>query len=214
MRYQEVFQGLKGIGPVDLSSLCLPIDGTGFALIPVNCNSEKTDGKIINMLTEARNLNADSFLTFFTATPSRTLRWIVNTVASDDARILFAVRSLDTGVLHGYMGLAHGDSNGHRIEGDAIVRFAVESRPGLMREAFLRLINWAKYELGLREVWVRVLSDNPAIHFYTRCEFVVVKTVPLFEVRETNGEILELSEYNTGDFVKSPRTLSHMRYAG
>lgn len=212
MKYQEVFQGLKGIGSVDLSSLCLPVDGTEFVLAPVNCNSGKIDEDIVNMLTEARNFNADSFLTYFTATPQRTFRWIVDTVASDDTRILFAVRNLHTAALHGYMGLAHGDSTGDRIEGDAIVRFAAESRPGLMRKAFLRLVTWVKFELGLSEVWVRVLSDNPAIEFYKKCDFMVAETVPLFEVRAANGELLELSESRAGDLAESPRTLSYMRY--
>ena len=213
MRYQEVFQGLKGAGPLDLSSLCLPVEGTEFILTPINCSPEGIDGDVVVMLTEARNSNAASFLTYFIATPERTSRWIENSVGPDSARILFSLKNLRTGTLYGYMGLAYGDSNGDRIEGDAIVRFATESLPGLMRKAFLRLVNWVKSELGIREVWVRVLSDNPATEFYKSCGFVVDKIVPLFEVRGPNGELLELSESGTGDLVLSPKTLCHMRYS-
>jgi len=213
MNYQELFQCLKGVGQLDLSGLVLPVDSSGYVLYPINCRAEDIDIDIVNMLTDARNSNTDSFLTFFTATPERTVNWLTDIVAADSTRILFSLKELQSNKLYGYMGLAYGDSAGSRIEGDAIVRYAEQTEPGLMRLAFLRMVEWVSKSIGVEEIWLRVLSDNPALGFYERCNFVALSNSPLYEVRNTLGEIEALTESAERDSLTiSSRTLTYMKY--
>lgn len=213
MNYQDLFQCLKGVGTLDLSSFVLPINNTGYVLKPINCRARDIDTDIIDMLVNARNANANSFLTFFTATPEKTKNWLVGPVAYDSTRILFALKEMQSKSLYGYMGLAYGTPNGKRIEGDAIVRYKEQTKPGLMRLAFLQLVEWARNSIGIDEIWVRVLSDNPAIDFYKRCNFVIVFEVPLYEARRLSGELEELSELrNEKKLSLSKRKLTYMKY--
>lgn len=213
MNYQDLFQCLKGVGLMDLSGFALPVSDTGYALYPINCSAGQIDHSIVTMLTNARNANSKSFLTFFTATPERTYKWLSNFVASDPTRILFALKEMRTHRLYGYMGLAYGDRDGKRIEGDAIVRYAEQSEPGLMRLAFLHLVEWIRKSLGFDQIWVRVLSDNPAVSFYKQCNFIVVSEAPLYEIRSSSGELQALAESMTSDADSiSDRTLSYMKY--
>ncbi|MBK1621328.1 hypothetical protein CKO42_23515 [Lamprobacter modestohalophilus] len=214
MNYQILLQCLKGVGLFDLSSFILPVPGTGYGLYPIDCRAENIDPEILVMLTEARNSNRDSFLTFFTATPERTKKWLSEQVAADSTRILFAIKEIQSNELYGYMGLAYGNSDGSRIEGDAIVRHVNKTEPGLMRLAFLRLVDWAKVSLGIEQIWLRVLSDNPAVGFYQRCGFIPVSEVPLHEVKGSSGEIEALTESPDADNSSvSSRTLTYMRYS-
>lgn len=212
MKYQDVFRCLKGVGSIDLSGLVIPIPQTSYALHPINCRLDFVNGDIVTMLTNARNAQTKSFLTYFTSTPERTTRWLSTNVACDDTRILFALKKINSNQLYGYMGLAYADSEGKRIEGDAIVRYATEVEPGLMRTAFLHLVNWVITALNFEQVCIRVLSDNPAVGFYERCDFEVLSVVPLYEVWR-GDEIIELTESVHGHNNRlSSRTLTHMRY--
>ena len=212
MNYQDLFQCLKGVGKPDLSRLSLPVSGTKYALYPICCHAGKTDDAVISMLTAARNANANSFLTFFTATADRTRQWLVNSVASDSSRILFALKDIYSGRLYGYMGLAYGDALGSRIEGDAIVRYSEQTEPGLMRTAFMQLVEWVRKDLGIQEVWIRVLSDNPALGFYRRCSFESISVSPLYQTRNSDGVIKALTEFPGGVAGLSSKTLIYMKY--
>lgn len=213
MKYQDVFQALKGIGDIDLSSLILPVAETGFALFPVNCNPDRVDKIVVGMLTEARNRNRDSFLTYFEATPERTFQWITSCFSNDSTRILFALREVETREIYGYMGLAYGDAEGTRIEGDAIVRFSEISRPGLMRAAFLSLVEWVIVDIGIKDVWVRVRSSNPAVKFYKKCGFSIEFEALLYEIKNSFGELEELNETPQQDHaVMSDDSLFYMKY--
>ncbi|WGI24892.1 GNAT family N-acetyltransferase [Halomonas alkaliantarctica] len=213
MEYRDIFQALKGVGDMNLSSLALPVAETGFALYPINCNPAHVDKIVVNMLTEARNRSRDSFLTYFEATSERTFQWITSNVANDSTRILFALREIGKRELYGYMGLAYGDASGARIEGDAIVRFSDTNRPGLMRKAFLSLVEWVITDIGIKEVWVRVRSSNPAVNFYNQCGFSVEFEMPLYEINGSMGVLEELSEVPLkDDAVMSADSLFHMKY--
>lgn len=212
MNYQELFQCLKGVGEFNLSNLSLPVLGTEYALLPINCKAQQTDDDVINMLTKSRNSNANSFLTSFTATTDRTQSWLINSVAKDSNRILFVLKDMNTGGLYGYMGLAHGNDSGTKIEGDAIVKYSEKTRPGLMRAAFVQLVEWVRKNLGVHEIWVRVLSDNTALRFYERCGFASQSEVPLFEVKNSNGIIEALVESPCEAYNSSLRTLTYMKY--
>lgn len=212
MNYQDLFQCLKGVGKLDLSGLSLLVSGTSYALYPICCHTGKTDEAVIDMLTVARNANINSFLTFFTATADRTRQWLVGSVASDSSRILFALKDVYSGRLYGYMGLAYGDASGSRIEGDAIVKYSEQTEPGLMRAAFMQLIEWVRKDLGIKEIWIRVLSDNPALGFYQRCGFKPLSISALYEIKNSDGEIEALTERPDEMSGLSSRTLTYMKY--
>jgi hypothetical protein len=213
MNYQEVFQCLKGVGAFDLSSFALPVSGTQHALFPVVCRAGKVEAEVVNVLTIGRNAYRDSFLTSFHATEERTEKWLINSVAKESSRILFTIRDFQSHDIYGYLGLAFGDESGRYIEGDAIVRVAQKNHGGLMRLALLSLIGWVTQNLGIAEVWVRVLAGNSAVKFYERCGFMEMAEVPLYEVCDVPGVIRSLSEYPSGsNSMLSGRTLKHMKY--
>jgi RimJ/RimL family protein N-acetyltransferase len=80
----------------------------------------------------------------------------------------------DTINVIGYMGLDYIDWENKTGELDAIVR-GRDEKPGLMSQALLTLIAWAKHYLGLSHFEVRVLSSNPAIEFYKKLGFIEKK---------------------------------------
>ena len=212
INYQDLFQCLKGVGRLDLSGFMLPVHGTKYALRPINCSGNKIDEHIIEMLTIARNTNLNSFLAFFNATTVRTRNWLLNSVAPDSARILFVLQHLDTGSLYGYMGLAYGDHAATRIEGDAIVRYAEQREPGLMRAAFVQLVEWVVRDLGVSQVWVRVLSDNPAVDFYKACSFSPISEAPLFKKYNPQDDAHVLTERQDENTKPAHRSIVYMKY--
>jgi hypothetical protein len=94
MDYKELFQSLKGVGQINLSDFVLLIPNFEYALYPINCNPSKIDLDIVKMLTDARNSNVNSFLTFFKATLEQTSDWLTSSVAKDNTRILFSIRNI------------------------------------------------------------------------------------------------------------------------
>ena len=121
-------------------------------------------------LTEWRNRHVRSFLTEFEATPERTERWLRQIVAPRDDKILFMIDGLD-GRPFGYMGLDFIDWTARSGEADAVVR-GDAAVPGGMKDGLLTLMAWAGSQLGLRQMGVRVLSDNPGLEFYRKLGFV------------------------------------------
>ena len=131
----------------------------------------------VERLTAWRNKHVTAFLTEFEATEEKTAAWLVDTVKTDDTRILFML-DLEAGDTVGYLGLAFIDWEARRGEADAIVR-GVEAPGGLMTAALLELLAWALGPLELEELGVRVRSDNPALAFYEKVGFRETHRVPL-----------------------------------
>lgn len=134
------------------------------------------------MLTEWRNRFVQAFLTEFEATESRTARWLAEVVGPREGKILFMVDDLN-GRTFGYMGLDYIDWEQAYGEADAIVRGA-EAAPGTMKRALQTLLSWARGQLGLRELGVRVRSDNTALEFYRKVGFHEMRRVPLRRLEE------------------------------
>lgn len=140
----------------------------GFALRPMR--TAPVDDEEVRLITEWRNRYVHSFLHEFEATVERTSGWLSSRVGPDDTRILFSFVD-ETGRMVGYLGLAYIEWDRLYGEADAIVRGEPLPR-GIMKRALLELLAWARRELGLATLGVRVLSDNPACAFYERCGFV------------------------------------------
>jgi RimJ/RimL family protein N-acetyltransferase len=137
----------------------------------------KLDPLDLALLSDWRNRYVKSFLTEFDATPARTAGWLTGAVHGNDGKILFMVESLD-GTRLGHIGLAFIDWERGYGEADAIVSGG-DSPPGLMKLALQTTLQWARDQLGLTSLGVRVRSDNPALAFYRKVGFNEIKRVPL-----------------------------------
>jgi hypothetical protein len=207
----EVFQFLKGVLYPRLSSFSLNLGRTGYGLFPISCVESELDNATVTMLTEGRNANPQSFLTFFTATNKRTRNWLVNEIGPDPNRILFSIKSYETDRLYGYAGLIANGMEHDYIEADAIVRYQSQKIKGMMSSALSKLMSWSLNDLKRKEVFVRVLSDNPALDFYKACGFRETKKSVLFEEFDPEGCLVALREdCRSGTLKPSMRTLSHL----
>lgn len=170
-------------------------------LRPVCGRADRLDHEDIEHLTAWRNRHVDAFLTEFEATTDRTAAWLVSW-ASDDSKILFMVDDA-TGRTFGYMGLASIDWEAGIGEADSIVRGA-ESAPGTMGAALRALIAWATGPLGLRQIFIRVRSDNQALRFYQKLGFVQRRRVPLRldHVEPSSRQWVEDETARSGLFVE------------
>lgn len=139
----------------------------------------------LELLSEWRNRYVKSFLTEFDAHPARTAAWLSGHVHGNDGKILFMVESLD-GARLGHIGLAFIDWDSGYGEADAIVRGG-DSPPGLMKLALQTTLRWARDQLGLTSLGVRVRSDNTALDFYRKVGFRETKRVPLARAEQADG---------------------------
>jgi RimJ/RimL family protein N-acetyltransferase len=179
---------IKATTRANAPSLSIPVGAPLEAILrPVSTRSDDLNPRDIRLLTEWRNRFVKSFLTEFEANDSRTAEWLKETVGPDDTRILFMVDEA-SGRTVGYMGLAFIDWEKHSGEADAIVRGEATS-PGLMTNALLTLMDWARGQLGLETLCVRVRSDNRAVEFYRKLGFQEQRRVSLRRIDE-------------GDFVR------------
>jgi RimJ/RimL family protein N-acetyltransferase len=97
----------------------------------------------------------------------------------------------------GYMGLAYINWENKYGEADAIVKIK-DVEKGLMTKALKTMIQWARIQLGLKDIGVRVLSDNPALEFYRKCGFNKIKKVPLTK-HNKNQKIIWCEDPDNGN---------------
>ena len=173
-----------GSGP----SLCLPVGNPAFAVLrPVGVRPGHVHPADVKALTEWRNRFPEAFLTEFEATEARTLAWLTGPVAENDGKILFMADALDRRSF-GYLGLDAIDWDRGSGEADAVVRGG-EAPAGAMALGLTALLRWARWTLGLQDLSVRVLADNPALAFYLRTGFVEERRVPLRREQRAPGEV-------------------------
>ncbi len=146
-------------------------------LRPVATWQDRLNRSDVCALTEWRNRFVTSFLTEFHATEERTANWLVNVVGPNPNKILFMVDHIE-GDTFGYMGLDFIDWTQCSGEADAIVRGKSAPR-GAMATALTALVVWARSQLGLGEICVRVRSDNPALRFFEKVGFQEFRRVAL-----------------------------------
>jgi RimJ/RimL family protein N-acetyltransferase len=180
-------------------------------LRPVVTDGADENSEDVYRLSIWRNKFVTAFLTEFEATPQRTAKWLRDAIAKDDSRILFMVDDLD-GNTFGYIGLAFIDWDKSAGEADSVVR-GQEAEPGLMTEVLRTLLTWARGQLGLETIGVRVRSDNPALTFYEKFGFREIERVPL--IKSTDGNMIAWSE-DRGNTSVSPDAphLVHMTLPG
>jgi dTDP-4-amino-4,6-dideoxygalactose transaminase/RimJ/RimL family protein N-acetyltransferase len=143
----------------------------------------------VKRLTEWRNKFSRSFLTEFIATYDRTRAWLTNVIARDNSRILFMIE--EPGKLPiGYIGMTCIDWTNKTAEADSVVR-GEDSHPGMMMKALKTLLQWAGSELGINKFKVRVISDNPAVRFYSKFGFKEMKRVALRKIAKEDCQAWE-----------------------
>lgn len=174
----NLLRQLKDVAGAQGPQLGLSVPGFGgYFLRPIATRREHQDPADVACLTTWRNHHVNAFLTEFPATYERTSRWLSEVVHADDGRILFMIDD-ERGQRVGYMGLAYIDWERSYVEADAIVSSGGTPK-GLMSAALRTILRWAKGQLGLKVIAVRVLSDNPALAFYRKLGFEETKRVPL-----------------------------------
>jgi RimJ/RimL family protein N-acetyltransferase len=180
-------------------------------LRPVVTGSADEASEDVVHLSVWRNKFVTAFLTEFDATPERTAKWLREAIANDDSRILFMVDDLE-GNTFGYIGLAFIDWDKNAGEADSVVR-GEWAAPGLMTEVLRTLLTWARGQLGLETIGVRVRSDNPALGFYKKFGFQELERVPL--VRSERDNMIVWSE-DPSHIPESPEAphLVHMTLPG
>lgn len=180
---RELLAALKAAAGAPGPGLIIPVGSPAEAILrPVATQEKRLNSNDVRVLTDWRNRFVSAFLNEFEATPSRTARWLVDVVGVKPGKILFMADDL-RGKTWGYMGLDYIDWDQGYGEADAIVRGG-EAVPGRTKRALQVLLAWAKGQLGLRELGVRVRSDNPALEFYQKTGFREARRVPLRRVME------------------------------
>lgn len=165
------------------ASLIIPVGSPPIAFLrPIATHGQRLSQKDLCDLSNWRNRFATHFLTEFTATPERTASWLINVVGPNESKILFMVDLLD-GTTVGHIGIDFIEWASGYGEADAIVR-GREAPRGLMRDALMAAMFWAKGQLGLVSIGVRVRSDNSALEFYSKMGFVEAKRIPLRRTEE------------------------------
>jgi len=143
--------------------------------------------KYINLIYQWRQENPIGFANRFEGSIEKTEDWINNILLPRKDRILFFVHNLDNTPI-GHLGLSSFDYVAKSCEIDNVVRGKKEFK-GLMSLATKTLIDWGKRFLGVQNIYLKVLSDNPhAIKFYERLDFRIRSYIPLFKI-EHDGMI-------------------------
>jgi RimJ/RimL family protein N-acetyltransferase len=177
----QLIQRLKNNNGIHNYNFCITIGSPILAFLrPISTNIDHLNHDDIKRLTDWRNQYKNAFLTEFIATEAQTKKWLVEYVGKNPNKILFMLETVD-GKTIGYMGIDYINEENSYAEADAIVR-GIEYGKGLMKIALHALLKWTKYQLGIKHIWVRVLSDNKALHFYTNVGFTEVKRIPLSKI--------------------------------
>ena len=163
------------LDPEGLALRARAATGEHLRLRPLQSTAEQLSPRDVALLTEWRNHYRRYFLTDFVANNARTMRWLTSIAGPDSSRILFMVEASD-GEPFGHVGLCGVDAAYGEL--DNVVR-GREAPKGSMAAAAAAVCAWARSTLGLEQLWVRVMADNPAIGFYEKIGFRAVKDVPL-----------------------------------
>jgi RimJ/RimL family protein N-acetyltransferase len=135
--------------------------------------------ELIKSLADWRRDNQSWYPTVFTVTEEGTKLWLKNQVIDVDDRILFLIVSLD-GVVFGHMGLFRGEI-------DNVLRGITGIVDGGMKHGLCALMKFCATELGIKNLYLRVFSDNArAIHYYENCGFSEIGKISLKKSEEIN----------------------------
>lgn len=172
---KNVFDSFKCMRKHDLLR-CIPIyrdEGalTGY-LRPITRDYLESLPGCAAQLALWRNANPSLSAEAFTATEETTREWLDRHVIGRADRLLFYI-VLPDGRRVGHIGFSSFDYDARCCEVDAVLRGENDALPGIMTYALHALIRWGLLALRLKNIELRVFSDNAhAIAFYQRNYFV------------------------------------------
>jgi RimJ/RimL family protein N-acetyltransferase len=144
-----------------------------------NLHENLPNHELVKSLADWRRNNQLWYPTLFTVTEAGTKLWLKNQVIDVDDRILFLIVSMD-GVAFGHMGL-------YRGEIDNVLRGISGLVDGGMTQGLFALMKFCAADLGIKNLFLRVFSDNArAIHYYKVCGFTETGKIPLKKSEEVN----------------------------
>jgi len=175
---RALLKAMKATAGMTGPPVVIPVGSPPKAFLrPVATKKELLNLQDIRKLTKWRNRFVWAFLTEFKATDGRTARWLADEVGKNESKILFMIDDINDDTF-GCMGLDYINWSQAYGEADAVVR-GMRVTPGIMKQTLKTLLTWAQGTLGLRDLNVRVRSDNSALEFYRKVGFREVGRIPL-----------------------------------
>jgi RimJ/RimL family protein N-acetyltransferase len=140
----------------------------------------------VQLLAQWREAAADAFPAIFPVTIDGTHRWLIKQLLEVPDRLLFWIVT-EEGQKIGHVGLFRFDAAAQQIEIDNVIRGVANVLPGIIEAAVAALLDWTFAHLEMRDVYLRVFSDNGrAIRLYQRCGFQETMRMPLKRVQEND----------------------------
>lgn len=153
----------------------------------------------VRLLSKWRKQSEWWFPAQFKVTAIGTKKWLQGRLLDTSDRFLFMIET-PSGIPIGHIGLFRFNFSEKSCEIDNVIR-GEPYVPGIMTYAVHAIIAWAKKELGVKEIYLQVFSDNKkAIKLYERCGFREVNRVPMKKVvEEDRTSWLEVSGNQKGE---------------
>ncbi len=157
--------------------------------------------ELVRLLSEWRRSASKWYPTIFKVTEEGTKKWLRDQVIDAEDRILFIAETME-GIPFGHMGF-------YRGEADNFVRGRKDTLNGGMTYALNAMLKWAFFDLDLKELYLRVFSDNQkAIAFYKRCGFEEIGKIPLKKIEKK--DVVKWEEISEGCTEEAERFFSVM----
>jgi perosamine synthetase len=168
-------------------------------LKPVTYHYKQLRPIYASLICKWREENPEGFTNRFKGTEEKTRNWIDNVLLPREDRILFMVHNIHN-IPIGHLGFSSFDFDKKSCEIDNVVRGIKDCDKGMMSLALNSLIRWGKKTFGLKNIYLKVVSNNHhAINFYRKRGFEKQYTIPLHK-REKEGFVEWVEDINdTGD---------------
>lgn len=149
---------------------------------------------IIKLLSNWRDKSNKWFPAQFRVTFEGTKKWAKEQLLEKNDRILFFLQLEGNTTPFGHVGLYRFDYKKKSCEIDNVIRGNDnEMTKGGMTVGLQMLINWTKQNLGIKSLYLKVVSDNKkAISLYQRVGFKEVGRVPL--EKKINNDVVNWIE--------------------
>jgi len=138
-------------------------------------------------------------------TKKGTREWLQKKVIEERDRLLFFVVADNRPI--GHVGLYRYNAKNNSIVVDNVIR-GVAGHPGIMGEALLAMIRWAKKTLHIRTFLVDCSSNNEkAIALYKRIGFCEIRREPLIRVKTKGGYVFKDAPVHHTGIIKYYRVI-------
>lgn len=179
-------------------------------LKPITFDYESIFPDCVYYMSKWRRENPSLSNSVFEVTDERTKNWLYKLILNRKDRLLFFIDDLQNNHI-GHIAYSSFNFKNMTAEIDAVLRGEKSPVPGLMTFTIKSMIRWAKKNLKLSNIQLRVSDNNEkALALYRRCGFVTISRIPLFR-RELDNEV-RWDEDDTRDESEADRFEFLMRY--